>query len=92
MFPSLSTWSYHNILNVMLHQVVLGGDQHWSAKRIQIRVVQLVWQAINLVRRLHVDVSERTSEGEYENSVEISAKPNILKMCVQSLTWLLLGG
>lgn len=31
--------SYHNILNVLLHQVVLGGNQHWSAKCIQICIM-----------------------------------------------------
>lgn len=51
--------SYHNILNVMLHQVVLGGDQHRSAKGIQICVVQLVRHAINCVRCVQVDVSDR---------------------------------
>lgn len=42
----------------MLHQVVLGGDQHWSAKSIQVCIVQLVWHAINFIRCVHVDVSD----------------------------------
>lgn len=47
----------------MLHQVVLGGNQHWAAKGIQICVMQLVWHAINFVRCIHVNVSEETRQG-----------------------------
>lgn len=57
--PVLFRSSYHNILDVMLHQVVLSGDQHRSAKSIQICIMQLVWHAINFVRCIHVDVSDR---------------------------------
>lgn len=48
--------SYHNILNVMLNQVVLGGNEHRSAKCIQICVVQLVRHAINFVRCIYMNV------------------------------------
>ena len=51
--------SYHKILNVLLHQVVLCGHQHWSAKSIQICVVQLVWHAIDFVWCIHMDISDR---------------------------------
>lgn len=44
----------------MLHQVLLGGDQHRSAEGVQVRVMQLVWQAVNFVRCVHMDVSEGT--------------------------------
>lgn len=44
---------------MLLYQVVLGGDQHRSAKSIQVCVVQLVGHAINFVRCVHVDVSVR---------------------------------
>lgn len=42
----------------MLHHVVLGGNQHRAAEGIQICVMQLVWQPVNFVRRVHVDVSD----------------------------------
>lgn len=63
--------SYHNILNVLLHQVVLGGNQYRPAKRIQIRVVQLVWHAIDFVWRLHVDVSDETQHHKLATTVNI---------------------
>lgn len=44
----------------MLHQVLLGGDQYRSAEGVQVCVMQLVWQAVNSVRCVHVDVSEKT--------------------------------
>lgn len=43
---------------MLLHQVVLSSYQHRSAKRVQVRVVQLVWHAVNFVRCVHVDVSD----------------------------------
>lgn len=44
----------------MLHQVRFGGDQHRSAERVQVGVVQLVWQAVDFVGCVHVDVSGGT--------------------------------
>lgn len=71
----------------MLHQIVLGGNQHWAAKGIQIRVMQLVWQPINFIRCFQVDVSDATQRHhqhpEYASS---SLTPT------QTLTWLLLAG
>lgn len=54
------THTYHDILDVMLHQVGLGGNQHRPAKRVQVGIVQLVGQAVNFVGRVHVDVSGGT--------------------------------
>lgn len=42
----------------MLHQIVLGGNQHRAAEGIQICVMQLIWHSINLVRRVQVDVPD----------------------------------
>lgn len=68
---------YHNILNVVLHQVVLGGDQHRSAKGIQICIVQLVWQTINFVRCVHMDVSDWTIQKK-QGEISISHCKNSL--------------
>lgn len=84
---------YHNILNVMLHQVLLGGDQHRSAKGVQVRVMQLVWQAVNFVRCVHVDVSEGTRERcSACSAAEICGHQTSLWVSLKGLTWLPLAG
>lgn len=50
-------FSYHNILNVLLHQVILCSNQDWAPKGVQVCVVELVWHTINLVRCIHMNVS-----------------------------------
>lgn len=49
--------AYHNVLNVLLHQIVLGGHQHRSAKGVQVSVMQLVLTAGDGVGSVHVDIS-----------------------------------
>lgn len=61
-FFSVYSGPYHKILNVLLHQVALGGDQHRSPKSIQICVVQLIGHAVDFVRCIHMNVSKKTSQ------------------------------
>lgn len=61
----------------MLHQIVLGGNQHRAAEGIQICVMQLVWQPVNFIRRVHVDVSDATQKTSSASSTgELSTHTN----------------
>lgn len=53
----LQVLAYHNVLNVLLHQIVFGDHQHRSAKGVQVSVMQLVLTAGDGVGSLHVDIS-----------------------------------
>lgn len=67
--------SYHKILNVLLHQVVLGGHQHWPPKGVQVCIVQLVWHATDFVRCIHMNVSEKIRQ-RYRRGKKISSPVN----------------
>lgn len=54
--------SYHHVLNVLFHQILLSGHKHRPAKCIQVGVVQLVSASLNGVWSLQVNISdERTN-------------------------------
>lgn len=48
--------AYHDVLDVLLHQVLLVGHDDRAAERVQIGVVQLVGGAADLVGAVHLDV------------------------------------
>lgn len=49
--------AYHHVLDVLLHQVALGGYQYGATKGVQVSVVQLVRVTVHRVRCVHMDIS-----------------------------------
>lgn len=82
----------------MLHQIVLGGNQHRAAEGIQICVMQLIRHSINLIRCVQVDVpdeiqktSSASSHGESSThtnaNTDLAPSGRMILTVRKSITW-----